>query len=185
MISSAILGLMLNEAAYMAEVIRGGFLAVPAGQRDAARALGLRPWVMLVKVTLPQVIRIILPAMGNSVNGLLKATSITSVISMEELMRRSETLMQVKFDVLEVFAAAAVYYLIPHHLVGPRAAPPGAPFRPRLRGRRTEGDRAIVIARLALKTATLPAHPRPLLVLLSFRVFRRDGRFRGRTDSPG
>ena len=56
--------------------------------------------------------RIILPAVGNSVNGLLKATSIASVISMEELMRRSEMIMQVKFDVLEVFAAAAVDYLV-------------------------------------------------------------------------
>ncbi len=85
---SVIVTLVLNEAAYMAEIIRGGFLAVPAGQSDAAKAL------------------------GNSVNGLLKATSIASVISMEELMRRSEMIMQVKFDVLEVFAAAAVYYLV-------------------------------------------------------------------------
>lgn len=85
---SVIVTLVLNEAAYMAEIIRGGFLAVPAGQSDAAKAL------------------------GNSVNGLLKATSIASVTSMEELMRRSEMIMQVKFDVLEVFAAAAVYYLV-------------------------------------------------------------------------
>ena len=111
-VSAAVLGLMLNEAGYMAEVIRGGFLAVPRGQRDAAAALGLPPGVTLWRVLLPQVVRIVLPALGNSVNGLLKATSITSVISMEELMRRSETLMQVRFDVLEVFAAAAVYYLL-------------------------------------------------------------------------
>jgi len=63
-------------------------------------------------VLLPQATRVILPALGNSVNGLLKATSIASVISMEELMRRSEMVMQVKFDVLEVFAAAAVLYLV-------------------------------------------------------------------------
>ena len=104
--------LVLNEAAYMAEIIRGGFLAVPSGQRDAAKALGLSPLLTLRMVTLPQAVRIILPALGNSVNGLLKATSIASVISMEELMRRSEMIMQVKFDVLEVFAAAAVMYLV-------------------------------------------------------------------------
>jgi polar amino acid transport system permease protein len=109
---SAILALVLNEAAYMAEIIRGGFLAVPPGQGDAAKALGLSRTLALRKVILPQAIRIILPALGNSVNGLLKATSIASVISMEELMRRSEMIMQVKFDVLEVFAAAAVYYLV-------------------------------------------------------------------------
>jgi len=111
-IPSAVIALVLNESAYMAEVIRGGFLAVPAGQRDAAQALGLPRLLVLRKVMLPQALRTILPSIGNSVNSLLKATSIASVISMEELMRRSEMLMQVKFDVLEVFAAAAVYYLV-------------------------------------------------------------------------
>jgi len=90
----------------------GRFLAIPVGQRDAAKALGLSPWQVMSKVLLPQATRVILPALGNSVNGLLKATSIASVISMEELMRRSEMVMQVKFDVLEVFAAAAVLYLV-------------------------------------------------------------------------
>jgi polar amino acid transport system permease protein len=111
-ITSVIVALVLNEAAYMAEIIRGGFLAIPAGQTDAAKALGLSRLQVLRKVLLPQATRIILPAIGNSVNGLLKATSIASVISMEELMRRSEMVMQVKFDVLEVFAAAAVDYLV-------------------------------------------------------------------------
>jgi polar amino acid transport system permease protein len=111
-LTSVIVALVLNEAAYMAEIIRGGFLAIPAGQRDAAKALGLTRWLVLTKVLLPQATRIILPALGNQVNGLLKATSIASVISMEELMRRSEMIMQIKFDVLEVFAAAAVLYLV-------------------------------------------------------------------------
>ncbi len=111
-LTSVIVALVLNEAAYMAEIIRGGFLAIPAGQTDAAKALGLSRILVLQKVLLPQAARIILPAIGNSVNGLLKATSIASVISMEELMRRSEMVMQVKFDVLEVFAAAAVDYLV-------------------------------------------------------------------------
>ncbi len=63
-------------------------------------------------MTLPQAFRLMIPPLGNSVNGLLKATSITSVISMEELMRRSQMLMQEKFDVLEVFCCAAVFYLM-------------------------------------------------------------------------
>ena len=111
-LTSVIVALVLNEAAYMAEIIRGGFLAIPPGQSDAAKALGLSRLQALRKVLLPQATRIILPAIGNSVNGLLKATSIASVISMEELMRHSEMVMQVKFDVLEVFAAAAVLYLV-------------------------------------------------------------------------
>lgn len=111
-VTSAFLGLSMNEAAYLSEIIRAGFAAVPAGQRDAAKALGLRPVQILRLVTLPQAMRIILPPLGNSVNGLLKATSITSVISMEEMMRRGQLLMQVNFDVLEVYCAVAVYYLL-------------------------------------------------------------------------
>lgn len=111
-IESALLGLVLNEAGYLAEIVRGGFLSVPKGQHEAARALGLKPLGILLKVTGPQVMRIILPALGNSVNGLLKATSITSVISMEELLRRSQSLMQLRFEVLEVLSVCAIYYLL-------------------------------------------------------------------------
>jgi polar amino acid transport system permease protein len=68
--------------------------------------------MVTLKIVVPQALRLIIPALGNSINGLLKATSLTSVISMEEIMRRSQTLMQVKFDVLEVYAAAGVYYLL-------------------------------------------------------------------------
>jgi polar amino acid transport system permease protein len=111
-VTSAFLGLSMNEAAYLSEIIRAGFSAVAAGQKDAAKALGLRPVQVLRLVTLPQAMRIILPPLGNSVNGLLKATSITSVISMEEMMRRGQLLMQVNFDVLEVYCAVACYYLL-------------------------------------------------------------------------
>jgi len=108
---SAVLGLVLHEAAYLSETVRGGFLSIGQGQWDAARALGLPRRIVLSHVILPQAIRIMLPMLGNQVNGLLKATSITSVISMQELMKNSEMLMQVNFDVLEVYAAAACYYL--------------------------------------------------------------------------
>lgn len=62
-------------------------------------------------IVLPQAMRIIVPPIGNSVNGLLKTTSITSVISMEELLRRTQVLIQERFMVLELFAVAALYYL--------------------------------------------------------------------------
>ncbi|MEM8553070.1 MAG: amino acid ABC transporter permease, partial [Pseudomonadota bacterium] len=102
----------LNEAAYLAEIIRSGILAVPAGQTDAGRALGLRQSAIMRLIVLPQAARIIIPPLGNSVNGLLKTTSITSVISMEELLRRTQILIQEKFLVLELFTVAAIYYLI-------------------------------------------------------------------------
>jgi polar amino acid transport system permease protein len=111
-IQSALIGLILNEAAYMSEIIRSGFLSIPKGQVEAASSLGLRKLPILWNVTLPQALRIVLPPLGNSVNSLLKATSIASVISMEELMRRSQVLIQVKFEVLEIFCVAAVYYLV-------------------------------------------------------------------------
>jgi polar amino acid transport system permease protein len=111
-IPSALLALTLNETAYLSEIIRSGFMGVPPGQREAAISLGTPPWLIVWKILLPQAFRLMIPPLGNSVNGLLKATSITSVISMEELMRRSQMLMQEKFDVLEVFCCAAVLYLL-------------------------------------------------------------------------
>lgn len=110
-LASAILALSLNEAAYLSETIRAGFSAIAKGQIEAAKALSLSRMATLRLVTLPQVIRIIIPPLGNSVNGLLKATSLASVISMEELMRRSQVLMQAKFEVLELYCVAAVFYL--------------------------------------------------------------------------
>ena len=109
---SALLGLVLNEAAYLAEIIRGGILGVSPGQSSAARALGLNSLQTMLYVVLPQAVRIIIPALGNSVNGLLKTTSVTSVISMEELLRKTQILIQEKFLVLELFAVAAIYYLL-------------------------------------------------------------------------
>jgi polar amino acid transport system permease protein len=103
--------LSLNEGAYLSETIRGGFMGVPRGQTEAAKALGLSRFATLRKVLMPQVARLIIPPLGNSLNGLLKATSLASVISLEELMRRSQVLMQQNFEVLELYCVAAVYYL--------------------------------------------------------------------------
>ena len=108
---SAILGLVLNESAYLSEIIRAGISSVAKGQREAALSLGLSRWRTFRLVVWPQAMRIIVPPLGNSVNGLLKATSIVSVISMEELMRRGQILMQERFQVLEIFVVVAILYL--------------------------------------------------------------------------
>jgi polar amino acid transport system permease protein len=110
-VASALIGLSLNEAAYLAEVVRAGISAVPRGQINAARALGMRERQVMLDIVMPQAFRIIIPPLGNSVNGMLKATSITSVISMEELLRRTQILIQDRFLVLELFTVAALYYL--------------------------------------------------------------------------
>lgn len=111
-LASALLALSLNEAAYLSETIRAGFNGIPKGQAEAAKALGLSRWYTLRLVLMPQVARLIIPPLGNSLNGLLKATSLASVISLEEVMRRSQVLMQEKFEVLELYCVAAVYYLV-------------------------------------------------------------------------
>ena len=110
-LQSALLGLTLNEAAYLSEILRSGLTAVPPGQRDAAQALGLHRGQAFRLVVVPQALRVVVPALGNSVNGLLKTTSITSVISMEELLRRGQTLMQARFEVLEIFVCISIIYL--------------------------------------------------------------------------
>jgi polar amino acid transport system permease protein len=110
-LESAILGLALNEAAYLSEILRGGILSVSKGQTEAARAVGLKPFQTFRLVILPQALRVIIPPLGNSVNGLLKTTSIASVISMEEVLRRGQILMQQKFEVLEIFMVVAFIYL--------------------------------------------------------------------------
>jgi len=111
-VQSAIIGLALNEAAYLSEILRGGILSVAKGQSEAARALGLKPFQIFRLVVMPQALRVIIPPLGNSVNGLLKTTSIASVISMEEVLRRGQILMQQKFQILEVFMVVAIIYLV-------------------------------------------------------------------------
>ena len=111
-IESALIGLVLNEAAYLAEIVRGGIQSIPVGQTNAARAMGFTGAQAMRYIVMPQVMRLIVPTLGNSVNGLLKTTSVTSVISMEELLRRTQVLIQEKFMVLELFLVAAVYYLL-------------------------------------------------------------------------
>jgi len=111
-LESTLIGRVLNEAAYLSEIIRSGISAVPRGQTNAARAIGMRPWQVMRYIIAPQAARIIIPPLGNSVNGCLKTTSIASVISMEELLRRTQVLIQEKFLVLELFTVAALYYLL-------------------------------------------------------------------------
>jgi polar amino acid transport system permease protein len=110
-LESALIGLGLNEGAYLAEIIRAGILSVPRGQVEAARSIGMTYPMMMRIVVLPQALRVIIPPLGNTFNGLLKTSSLASVISMEELLRRTEVLIQVQFKVLEIFIVAALYYL--------------------------------------------------------------------------
>lgn len=111
-IESAILGLAVNEGAYFAEIVRAGIMSVDRGQNDAARALGMDYRRLMRIVILPQATRVIIPPLGNQFNGMLKTSSLASVISMEELLRHAQQLAQIEFRVLEVYIVAAIGYLI-------------------------------------------------------------------------
>jgi His/Glu/Gln/Arg/opine family amino acid ABC transporter permease subunit len=109
---AAFIALSLNEAAYMAEIIRAGLLAVDPGQELAGRALGMRRLQILRRVVVPQAIRIVIPPTGNEFITLLKLTSLASVISVHELLTAAQEQASVSFKFAEVYGAALVYYLI-------------------------------------------------------------------------
>jgi polar amino acid transport system permease protein len=109
---AAFITLALTEAAYMAEIIRSGLGSVDSGQRLAARALGMSSRRILVRITLPQAIRVMLPPAGNELITLLKLTSLTSVISLRELLTVTSQGVSSTFSFAELYAAAAIYYLI-------------------------------------------------------------------------
>jgi polar amino acid transport system permease protein len=110
--ATAIIGLALNEIAFMAEIIRGGLLSVRQTQRDAAAALGLKRWQVLQRVVIPQALRTIVPAMSNEAIIIVKNTSLASVITVGELTLRSEQVVSTNFEYVPVFLAAGVLYLV-------------------------------------------------------------------------
>jgi polar amino acid transport system permease protein len=106
------IGLSLAEAAYMAEIFRSALLSVDPEQRMAAKALGMTPPQTMRKVVLPQVIRIAIPPTGNELITMLKFTSLTSVISLHELLTVAQQQISATFRYAEFYAAAATYYLV-------------------------------------------------------------------------
>jgi len=111
-ITTAMLGFALNEAAFTGEVIRGGIRSVNRNQVIAAQSLGMSPFLTLRRVITPQALRAIVPALGNNAISLLKSTSLASVIAVNELTLRSQTIAAQNFKFFEVFGAAAIIYLL-------------------------------------------------------------------------
>ena len=109
---AAWIALSLNEAAYMAEIIRAGLLSVDPGQELAGRALGMSRRAILRKVIVPQAVRIVIPPTGNEFITVLKLTSLASVISVHELLTAAGEDASVKFQYAETYGAALVYYLV-------------------------------------------------------------------------
>lgn len=108
---AAVAGLGLAEGAYMSEIIRGGILAVDKGQQAAAKALGMTQGKIYGRVVIPQAARIVIPATGNQYIMLLKSTSLASVIGFLELLRITQGIYSANFQVVELLAVAAFWYL--------------------------------------------------------------------------
>lgn len=106
------LGLGLNEGAYMAEVVRGGILAVDVGQTEAATALGMRPRTAMRRIVLPQALRIIIPPTGNQLITLLKSSSLVSVIAGGELMTAVSDIGATNFRIIELLMVGSFWYLV-------------------------------------------------------------------------
>jgi polar amino acid transport system permease protein len=110
--TTAVVGFMLNEAAFCAEIIRGGILSVDRRQSLAAASFGMGPFLTLRRIILPQAMRAILPGMANQTISMIKGTSIASVIFVNELTFRSQQIVGQNFKFFTVFAAAGIIYLI-------------------------------------------------------------------------
>lgn len=109
--SAAVIGFALNEAAFAAELIRAGILSVNRNQSIAAASLGMGPVLTLRRIVMPQAMRAILPGLANDVIGMIKLTSIASVIFVNELTYSAQQIVGQNFKFFTVFGAAAAIYL--------------------------------------------------------------------------
>lgn len=111
-LTAAIVGLTLNEAAYMAEIIRGGFASVARGQTEAAASLGMSGYTRLRYVIIPQTMPSIIPATGNQVIGMLKETSLVSVLGVADLLQSAQAIYARTYETIPLLIVASIWYLI-------------------------------------------------------------------------
>lgn len=107
----AILALTLNTGAYVAEIVRGGLLAVPNGQIEAARACGMSRMLMFRRIVMPLAIRQALPGYGNEIISIIKATSLASIITLMEVTGVAARIIAETYRTVEVFLVAGAIYL--------------------------------------------------------------------------
>jgi polar amino acid transport system permease protein len=109
---AALLALALNEAAYMAEVVRGGILAVDPGQYEASQALGMTRAQAMRRIVLPQAMRVIIPPTGNETITMLKTTSLVLVVGAGDLLTRTSAIAAREFTTIEMLFVASFWYLV-------------------------------------------------------------------------
>lgn len=108
----ALLGLALHESAYMAEIVRGGLLSVPKHQTEAAAALGMNNLMAFRRIILPQALRVIVPPTGNQVIGMLKYSSLVSVIALPDLLYSAQMIYTQTFETIPLLIVVSFWYLL-------------------------------------------------------------------------
>ncbi|QKW34519.1 amino acid ABC transporter permease [Actinomadura sp. NAK00032] len=106
------LGLILNEAAYMAEIIRAGILSVDEGQQEAASALGMSRTQTMGRIVLPQAMRVIVPPTGNEVLSMMKNTSLVAAVPFSELTFTAQTIYASTYKIIPMLVMACLWYLL-------------------------------------------------------------------------
>ncbi|MEA2215842.1 MAG: polar amino acid transport system permease protein [Solirubrobacteraceae bacterium] len=109
--TAAILGLGLNEGAYMAEIVRAGIISVEEGQSDAAQSLGMTRLQAMRRIVLPQAMRVIIPPTGNETISMLKTSSLVSVIAVADLLYGAQIIYSVNFKTIQLLIVASLWYL--------------------------------------------------------------------------
>jgi polar amino acid transport system permease protein len=109
---SAMVALSLNEAAYMAEIVRAGLSSVGKGQQRAARALGMGNWKIMRYVVLPQAFRFIVPPTANQFIGMLKTSALASVVGYTDLLQTAQQVASANFNYVDTLVAVVIYYLV-------------------------------------------------------------------------
>lgn len=108
----AILTFGINSGAYMAEIVRGGILAVDKGQMEAGRSLGMSKTQAMRKIVFPQAVKNILPAIGNEMIALFKETSVAGYVAVTDLTRAGNLIRNNTYDAVNPLMAVALVYLI-------------------------------------------------------------------------
>jgi polar amino acid transport system permease protein len=108
---AALLGLGINQGAYTSEVVRAGLLSVDTGQYEAAKAIGMDRLKALRRIILPQAMRVIIPPVGNEFIGMVKLTSLASVIQYAEVLHNAENIYYANNRVIELLIVAGIWYL--------------------------------------------------------------------------
>lgn len=109
---AAIFAFVLNYTAYFTEIFRGGFQAIPNGQFESARVLRLTNWQTLRKIVIPQVVKIVVPSIGNEVVNLVKDSSLVYVIGLGDLLRAGNIASARDVTLLPLVAVAVIYLIL-------------------------------------------------------------------------